>query len=671
MEPTLEFDAKELQQLAQLESILPEDPVEQIVTLKRVILTLKQRLAKENADLIEARERLCQRWADYPSTVSDGPVDALHPDRQTDRELLAEIGQELQSTVGHVIALQTSYENLEERLKQIRGRQERLKEQNTVQKRDLVELVTIRAQIETEHQRVEALEQERTELLEKNATLVNDGAELANRLAALKDEFTQKINVLRTENEALGKEGEMLQKARAAVEAECMELRANLKKMLELPAPPPPEFQAELSRKTSEVEHLKEALKAAEERNQRDEEEHKKRIQQIRADHAEELERLGKRHSDELARHIEEVKSEAEIRLRDEQLAFKEELSNMRGELARLQQQAEGYQERLRESEKLLEEEKALNDVLKTESTKKYTSLLSEKHQLELENAELSARASRRSSTTITEQPSISATPNPAPEPEPEMETIDAKVTYGKPDPGIPPRSTTITQPTIRSETTTPREQSSLQRKEPLREKHSSSSSTDTTKPTIKPETTGRPTTQPIGLTLSSLLKPGERVSLFWSEALLDMTLSVDDVIIRGSLSSNPSCTEIFMVVEFWHFQPIVSRAFLLDEGSLELNAAGLTATCSAPFVLYLLSQCAQIQFYTITEQGNPKSIGSMEIPLRPLTEGGTLSENLALTTSSGAELGFTFQLRITSPLEELTRMVRKFSNCPALVSAL
>ncbi|TNJ29544.1 Coiled-coil protein [Giardia muris] len=668
MDLTPEFDAKELQQLAQLESILPEDPVEQIVTLKRVILTLKQRLARENADLIEARERLCQRWADYPSAVSDGSIDALHPDRQTDRELLEEIGQELQSTIGHVTALQTSYENLEERLKQMRGRQERLKEQNTVQKRDLVELVTIRAQVETEHQRVEALEQERAELLEKNATLVSDGVELANRLNALKDEFTQKINALRTENEALIKEGEMLQKARAALETECSELRANLKKVLELPAPPPPEFQAELARKTSEAEYLKEALKAAEERNQRDTEEHKKRLQQARTDHAEELERLRKRHSDELARHTEEAKREAEVRLRDEQLAFKEELSNMRGELSRLQQQAEGYQERIRESEKLLEEERALYDELKTESTKKYTSLLSEKHQLELENAELSARASRRSSTTIPE-PSISGTPIPAPEPEPDMETIEARVTYGKPEHGIPPRSTTITQPSIRSETATPREQQPTQRRESPKEK---GGSIDTAKPMMKPEIAERPLTNPqLGLTLSSLLKPGERVTLFWSEALLDMALSIDDVIIRGSLSSNPSCTEIFMVVEFWHFQPIVSRAYLLDEGSLELTATGLTATCSAPFVLYLLSQCMQIQFYIIIEQGTPRSIGSIEVPLRPLTEGGALTENLVLTTSTGAELGFTFQLRITSPLEELTRMVRKFLACSALVSAL
>ena len=644
-----DLSTDDLQELAELEKLLPANMHAQIKMLKHVIIGLKRKLKVENEAHMAVRRELCNYFAD-----SDTANSSISTRGKGDHRTLAEIGsaeEKLISVKAELASLTSKYGDLYRNLIYLREQYEVLRKSDEDKTQKITELTSQLEQSEKSalsmHEEIGRTKELHAEVEKDNDQLQAENIKLKSELnstsylsdkntADLKTQLSQvsaELAVIKEAHNRLSLENEKLyDKLRAADDSNRASANAEFRRELDSKV-------SEIVRLTAELETTRKECATIHAQYEVLQVESKTQISQLTEKSAYELSRLRTEYEDKLTSERKQADNSIDLQAEKHSLALAAEAARhdkekdeLKQDLKRKQAELDLLTKQVGDGRRALLELRTRRqaDADQFSARMKMCKILLEEYQARLiaSGETIDPRDCEQLNMPLYELPDLVRV----------LPAVDPNIyTQGHTLQHLPvdtPES--VTNQPIHNQQLVQQSEQQLHNAVQFVDPETSTQLVDTVDISVK----------------SSIIEQNQLAELFSIDIEKDADeltyeISVSDLYLKRDLLPADileTIHYIFVVVHFWDFQPLVSRAIEFNgtrrQLQLELGfvARNLSVTQNTLFALYLETRAARVEVYGAGPDG-ARLLGTAGVPLGGLL-GGCEAQVEAPLARAGAEVG-------------------------------
>ena len=644
-----DLSTDDLQELAELEKLLPANMHAQIKMLKHVIIGLKRKLKVENEAHMAVRRELCNYFAD-----SDTANSSMSTRGKGDHRTLAEIGsaeEKLISVKAELASLTSKYGDLYRNLIYLREQYEILRKSDEDKTQKITELTSQLEQSEKSalsmHEEIGRTKELHAKIEKDNDQLQAENIKLKSELSStsylsdkntadLKTQLSQvstELAVIKEAHTRLSLENEKLyDKLRAADDSNRASANAEFRRELDSKV-------SEIVRLTAELETTRKECATIHAQYEVLQVESKTQISQLTEKSAYELSRLRTEYEDKLTSERKHADNSIDLQAEKHSLALAAEAARhdkekdeLKQDLKRKQAELDLLTKQVGDGRRALLELRTRRqaDADQFSARMKMCKILLEEYQARLiaSGETIDPRDCEQLNMPLYE----------VPDPVRVLPAVDPNIyTQGHTLQHLPvdtPES--VTNQPIHNQQLVQQSEQQLHNAVQFVDPETSTQLVDTVDISVK----------------SSIIEQNQLAELFSIDIEKDADeltyeISVSDLYLKRDLLPTDvleTIHYIFVVVHFWDFQPLVSRAIEFNgtrrQLQLELGfvARNLSVTQNTLFALYLETRAARVEVYGAGPDG-ARLLGTAGVPLGGLL-GGCEAQVDAPLARAGAEVG-------------------------------
>ena len=644
-----DLSTDDLQELAELEKLLPANMHAQIKMLKHVIIGLKRKLKVENEAHMAVRRELCNYFAD-----SDTANSSISTRGKGDHRTLAEIGsaeEKLISVKAELASLTSKYGDLYRNLIYLREQYEALRKSDEDKTQKITELTSQLEQSEKSalsmHEEIGRTKELHAKVEKDNDQLQAENIKLKSELnstsylsdkntADLKTQLSQvsaELAVIKEAHNRLSLENEKLyDKLRAADDSNRASANAEFRRELDSKV-------SEIVRLTAELETTRKECATIHAQYEVLQVESKTQISQLTEKSAYELSRLRTEYEDKLTSERKQADNSIDLQAEKHSLALAAEAARhdkekdeLKQDLKRKQAELDLLTKQVGDGRRALLELRTRRqaDADQFSARMKMCKILLEEYQARLiaSGETIDPRDCEQLNMPLYELPDLVRV----------LPAVDPNIyTQGHTLQHLPvdtPES--VTNQPIHNQQLVQQSEQQLHNAVQFVDPETSTQLVDTVDISVK----------------SSIIEQNQLAELFSIDIEKDADeltyeISVSDLYLKRDLLPADileTIHYIFVVVHFWDFQPLVSRAIEFNgtrrQLQLELGfvARNLSVTQNTLFALYLETRAARVEVYGAGPDG-ARLLGTAGVPLGGLL-GGCEAQVEAPLARAGAEVG-------------------------------
>ncbi len=644
-----DLSTDDLQELAELEKLLPANMHAQIKMLKHVIIGLKRKLKVENEAHMAVRRELCNYFAD-----SDTANSSISTRGKGDHRTLAEIGsaeEKLISVKAELASLTSKYGDLYRNLIYLREQYEVLRKSDEDKTQKITELTSQLEQSEKSalsmHEEIGRTKELHAEVEKDNDQLQAENIKLKSELnstsylsdkntADLKTQLSQvsaELAVIKEAHNRLSLENEKLyDKLRAADDSNRASANAEFRRELDSKV-------SEIVRLTAELETTRKECATIHAQYEVLQVESKTQISQLTEKSAYELSRLRTEYEDKLTSERKQADNSIDLQAEKHSLALAAEAARhdkekdeLKQDLKRKQAELDLLTKQVGDGRRALLELRTRRqaDADQFSARMKMCKILLEEYQARLiaSGETIDPRDCEQLNMPLYELPDLVRV----------LPAVDPNIyTQGHTLQHLPvdtPES--VTNQPIHNQQLVQQSEQQLHNAVQFVDPETSTQLVDTVDISVK----------------SSIIEQNQLAELFSIDIEKDADeltyeISVSDLYLKRDLLPADileTIHYIFVVVHFWDFQPLVSRAIEFNgtrrQLQLELGfvARNLSVTQNTLFALYLETRAARVEVYGAGPDG-ARLLGTAGVALGGLL-GGCEAQVEAPLARAGAEVG-------------------------------
>ena len=644
-----DLSTDDLQELAELEKLLPANMHAQIKMLKHVIIGLKRKLKVENEAHMAVRRELCNYFADSDTTNS-----SMSTRGKGDHRTLAEIGsaeEKLISVKAELASLTSKYGDLYRNLIYLREQYEALRKSDEDKTQKITELTSQLEQSEKSalsmHEEIGRTKELHAKIEKDNDQLQAENIKLKSELSStsylsdkntadLKTQLSQvsaELAVIKEAHNRLSLENEKLyDKLRAADDSNRASANAEFRRELDSKV-------SEIVRLTAELETTRKECATIHAQYEVLQVESKTQISQLTERSAYELSRLRTEYEDKLTSERKQADNSIDLQAEKHSLALAAEAARhdkekdeLKQDLKRKQAELDLLTKQVGDGRRALLELRTRRqaDADQFSARMKMCKILLEEYQARLiaSGETIDPRDCEQLNMPLYE----------VPDPVRVLPAVDPNIyTQGYTLQHLPVNTPeSVTNQPIHNQQLVQQSEQQLHNAVQFVDPETSTQLVDTVDISVK----------------SSIIEQNQLAELFSIDIEKDADeltyeISVSDLYLKRDLLPADileTIHYIFVVVHFWDFQPLVSRAIEFNgtrrQLQLELGfvARNLSVTQNTLFALYLETRAARVEVYGAGPDG-ARLLGTAGVPLGGLL-GGCEAQVDAPLARAGAEVG-------------------------------